>query len=116
MLHLKGPDIASHDNDPSAKMKFLQTVDSACAHIMEKSAATGNVFIALTGDHSTPCEIGEHSADPLPVLINGKGVLRDTVESYGEHACSSGGLGRLTANQFLLSVLDMIDVTYRFGS
>ena len=84
--------------------------------IIEETSGTGDVFFALTGDHSTPCEIGEHSADPLPVVISGRGVLRDSVRSYGEHACSSGSLGRLTGNQFLLSILDLIDVTYRFGS
>jgi 2,3-bisphosphoglycerate-independent phosphoglycerate mutase len=116
MLHFKGPDIASHDNDPSAKAKFLEGVDAACGHIMEKSSSAGDVIFALTGDHSTPCEIGEHSADPVPAVISGRGVLRDAVSSYGERACSSGGLSRLTGNQFLLSVLDLIDVTYRFGS
>jgi 2,3-bisphosphoglycerate-independent phosphoglycerate mutase len=116
MLHLKGPDIASHDHDPPAKVKFIEGADKACGRIMSETSSMGDVFFALTGDHSTPCEIGEHSADPLPVVISGQGVLRDSVQNYGEHACSSGGLGRLTGNQFLLSILDLIDVTYRFGS
>ncbi len=116
MLHLKGPDIASHDNDPAAKVRFIEAADEACGRIMVETSDPGGVFFALTGDHSTPCEIGEHSADPLPVVISGRGVLRDSVKSYGEHACSSGSLGRLTGNQFLLSILDLIDVTYRFGS
>jgi 2,3-bisphosphoglycerate-independent phosphoglycerate mutase len=116
MLHLKGPDIASHDNDPPAKISFIEAADKACGRIMKETSSSGDVFFALTGDHSTPCEIGEHSADPLPVVISGRGVLRDSVQTYGEHACSAGGLGRLTGNQFLLSILDLIDVTYRFGS
>jgi 2,3-bisphosphoglycerate-independent phosphoglycerate mutase len=116
MLHVKGPDIASHDNDPAAKIKFLEAMDKACGHIVQEASHLRDVFFALTGDHSTPCEIGEHSADPVPVVISGRGVLRDPVSNYGEHACSSGGLGRLTGNQFLLSILDLIDVTYRFGS
>lgn len=116
MLHVKGPDIASHDNDPQEKARFFELVDNACERIMTETAGADDTIFALTGDHSTPCEIGEHSADPVPVVISGTGVLRDNVKSYGEHACSSGGLGRLTGNQFLLSVLDLIDVTYRFGS
>jgi 2,3-bisphosphoglycerate-independent phosphoglycerate mutase len=116
MLHLKGPDIASHDNNPLAKIKFIEAVDAACGRIMEETSSLGSVFFALTGDHSTPCEVGQHTADPVPVVICGEGVLRDSVKTYGEHTCSSGGLGRLTGNQFLLSILDLIDVTYRFGS
>jgi 2,3-bisphosphoglycerate-independent phosphoglycerate mutase len=116
MVHLKGTDIASHDNNPVDKKRFIESVDKACGYIMEKSSSLGEVNIALTGDHSSPCEIGEHSADPVPVVISGKGVLRDSVTSYGEHACAPGGMGRITGNQFLLSVLDLIDQTYRFGS
>jgi 2,3-bisphosphoglycerate-independent phosphoglycerate mutase len=116
IIHLKGPDIASHDNNPAAKIKFIESVDAACGHIMQEGSSQEDIIFALTGDHSTPCEVGEHTADPVPVVISGSGVLRDTVKSYGEHSCSSGGLGRLTGNQFLLSVLDLIDLTYRFGS
>jgi 2,3-bisphosphoglycerate-independent phosphoglycerate mutase len=116
MMHVKGPDIASHDNDPLAKKKFIESVDAACGYVMKELGSGGEVNIALTGDHSTPCEIGEHSGDPVPVVISGRGVIRDCVKSYGEHACASGGLSRITGNQFLLSVLDLLDLTYRFGS
>jgi len=116
MMHLKGPDIASHDNNPAEKLKFIEAVDKACGLIISESEKLGGLVFALTGDHSTPCDIGEHSADPVPVVISGPGVLKDGVCGYGETPCLSGGLGRITGNQFLLSILDLTDVTYRFGS
>jgi len=30
-----------------------------------------DVLITITGDHSTPCGVKEHTADPLPVLVFG---------------------------------------------
>ncbi len=116
MVHYKGADIASHDNNPLKKKKFIEAMDRACGYMIEKTSSAGEVVFALTGDHSTPCEIGEHSADPVPVVISGNGVLVDSVASYGERACASGGLCRINGNQFLLSVLDLLDLTYRYGS
>jgi 2,3-bisphosphoglycerate-independent phosphoglycerate mutase len=75
-----------------------------------------DTYVAITADHSTPCAIREHSADPVPVLIHGEGVLVDGVSTFGERACARGGLCRIRANDFLLSILDLMGVTYRFGS
>jgi 2,3-bisphosphoglycerate-independent phosphoglycerate mutase len=52
----------------------------------------------------------------VPVVISGDDVLTDQVEQYGERACASGGLCRINANEFLLTLLDYVGVTYRFGA
>ncbi|MFH1422251.1 MAG: 2,3-bisphosphoglycerate-independent phosphoglycerate mutase [Planctomycetota bacterium] len=115
VVHYKGPDIAAHDNKPFEKVSFIEKVDAACGYLMSNLRHPDETYIALTSDHATPCEIGEHTADPVPVLISGYGVITDGVENYNERSCGKGALGRITANHFLLSVLDMIDATYRMG-
>ena len=75
-----------------------------------------HTYIGLTADHSTPCAAREHSADPVPVVISGDDVLVDDVERYGERYCAKGGLSRINANEFLLTLLDYIGATYRFGA
>jgi len=52
----------------------------------------------------------------VPVVICGDDVLVDGVERYGERDCARGGLLRINANEFLLTLLDFIGVTYRFGA
>jgi len=116
VVHLKAPDIASHDHDPRAKMEVVERVDAALGEFIDKWCGSGSLLLAVASDHSTPCELAEHSADPVPVLIHGRGVLTDEVTSYGERACSRGGLCRLTANQFLLTLFDLMGVSYRFGA
>jgi 2,3-bisphosphoglycerate-independent phosphoglycerate mutase len=101
VTHVKGADLMAD--------KMLQKIINSLDNPQD-------VYIAVTGDHSTPCAIREHSADPVPVLIHGEGVLVDDVRSFGERACSHGGLHRIRANDFLLSLLDLMGVTYRFGS
>jgi 2,3-bisphosphoglycerate-independent phosphoglycerate mutase len=52
----------------------------------------------------------------VPVLLWGRDVLTDEVSSFGERSCMAGGLGRINANQYLLSLLDVMGMTLRFGS
>ena len=114
VLHVKGTDILSHDNRPLDKMHFIEKIDEMLGILL--SQIDDNVYVALAADHSTPCEVGEHTADPVPVTIYGPDVLTDNVSGYSERSCQRGGLCRLTANQFLLTLLDFMGFTYRYGS
>jgi len=116
VLHVKATDLMSHDNKPFEKLAFIERTDRMLQQIIDSLDSPEETYIAVTSDHSTPCAIREHSADPVPVLIHGEGVLVDDVEAYGERACAHGGLCRVRANDFLLSIFDMMGATYRFGS
>jgi 2,3-bisphosphoglycerate-independent phosphoglycerate mutase len=116
VTHIKGADLMAHDNRPRQKLEFIEQIDGMLQNIIDKLDNSHDTFIAVTADHSTPCAIREHSADPVPVLIHGEGVLVDDVGSFGERACARGGLCRIRANDFLLSILDLMGATYRFGS
>ena len=100
-LHIKGPDICSHDFDPVAKCKVLAAIDDAMTPLLRD-----NLVIAITGDHSTDSNSGRHTGDPVPALICGPQCRRDTAQLFSELACSAGGLGRINSSGFLLTVLD----------
>jgi len=114
VLHVKGTDILSHDNRPLDKMHFIEKIDEMLGILL--SQIDDDVYVALAADHATPCEVGEHTADPVPVTIYGPDVLTDNVSGYSERSCQRGGLCRLTANQLLLTLLDFMGFTYRYGS
>ena len=116
VVHIKGADIASHDNDPRGKIEFIEKVDAMVGKVMDALEDPEQTYVGLTADHATPCATREHSADPVPVVISGDDVLVDDVERYGERDCAKGGLCRINANEFLLTLLDYVGVTYRFGS
>ena len=116
VTHVKGADLMAHDSRPREKLKFIERVDGMLQRIIDSYDTPQDVLIAVTADHSTPCAIREHSADPVPVLIHGEDVLVDDVKSFGERACAHGGLCRIRANDFLLSIFDLMGATYRFGS
>jgi 2,3-bisphosphoglycerate-independent phosphoglycerate mutase len=101
VLHLKGADIAAHDQRPDLKVSFLERVDRALAGLLEWP---GPLRVAVASDHATLSESGQHAADPLPVLIWGDGVEADEVEAYDEQSAGSGSLQRFPL-QLLLSRL-----------
>ena len=102
ILHLKGADIAAHDQRPDLKVSFLEAVDQQLASLL--SGVTGPLRVAVASDHATLSESGQHAADPLPVLIWGEGVEADGVETYDEQSAGSGQLQRFPL-QLLLSRL-----------
>ena len=105
-LHVKAPDICSHDRQPLAKRDFLQRLDAALAPLLE----TG-IVIAIAADHTTNSNTGFHTADPVPALIWQPGSRQpdtsqtDVPVKFGEAACRQGNMERQLSNDFLMRVL-----------
>lgn len=100
-LHIKGPDICSHDRDAPGKKACLERIDEALSALQ-----TDGLVIAVTGDHSTDCNRGRHCGDPVPALLVSPQGRRDAVTRFDESACLGGGLGRISTTSFLISMLD----------
>ncbi len=99
-LHIKGPDIAAHDRDAVLKARFLERVDAALGPLCEHDAV-----LAVAADHTTDSNTGCHTGDPVPALIRTPDGAGDPCAAFSERVCRLGGLGRLTASQYLDVVL-----------
>ncbi|MFX1249512.1 MAG: phosphoglycerate mutase, partial [Promethearchaeota archaeon] len=73
-------------------------------------------LICITGDHSTPCILRDHSSDPLPILMVGEGVRSDHVSEFGERPVMKGGLGHLMGLEVLPIMFGLAGQTTKFGS
>lgn len=62
LVHLKAPDVKGHDNKPFEKAKAIELFDQMVGIIAQ--GISEDVYLAVAADHSTPCEIGEHTAIP----------------------------------------------------
>ncbi len=100
-VHIKGTDTAAHDRNPALKSEFIARFDQELAKI-----DLGDTIVGLSADHSTDSTRGEHNGDPVPVLIRNPEGRRDRVAHYNETDCITGALGRITAQGFLLTMLD----------
>lgn len=112
LFNIKNADEYGHDGKAEAKKDFLEKIDAAIAPLLE----IDNLMIAICGDHSTPCTIKEHSADPVPLIIRGDGVRPDDVVAYDETSCAKGGLCRICGGSLMPVLLDLIDKTHKYGA
>ena len=99
VLHLKGADIAAHDQRPDLKVEFLERIDRELAAFLGRRS--GPLRIAVAADHATLSELGHHGADPVPVLVWGEGIDADAVETFDERSAGTGRLQRLPLRRFL---------------
>jgi 2,3-bisphosphoglycerate-independent phosphoglycerate mutase len=104
IVHFKGADIASHDRRPDLKVAFLERLDSELGRMIKRF--DGPLRIAVASDHATLSEAGHHAADPLPVLIWGKGIEADEVQAYDEVSAVSGSLARFPLQMLLGRLFD----------
>ncbi len=112
LMNIKGADESGHDGLCEQKKAFIERIDP----LLEPLLALEDTIIIITGDHSTPCCIKDHSADPVPVLIRGNGVRMDDVVRYDEYQCAKGGLGRIRGVDLLPIALDLINRSHKFGA
>jgi len=90
-VHVKATDSCSHDGDYGCKKKVIERVDKELIPTLKKTGAN----IMITGDHTTPCSVGEHTGHEVPLLCWGPGFRVDTCKKFSENACMEGGLGHL---------------------
>ncbi len=109
-LHIKGTDTAAHDKQPRVKADFIEKFDRELGAMLAQSPDTADLIIGVCADHATDSNCGEHNADAVPVLLRNPHAAADGVAHYHEAACEQGGLGRITAAQFLMRVLAAMDV------
>jgi len=100
-VHVKAPDICSHDRQPLAKRDFIQRLDKALEPLLDEG-----LIIVVGADHTTNSNTGAHSADPVPSLIYEPGTdSRLESVKFGETLCRDGNMDRQISNEFLSGVL-----------
>lgn len=88
-VHIKKTDSYGEDGNFDGKVHEIEKVDALLPRIL---ALDPSVLI-ITGDHSTPSLMKQHSWHPVPVLFNSKLCRPDGIAIFGERACLGGGLG-----------------------
>ncbi|MEK6741610.1 MAG: alkaline phosphatase family protein [Nanoarchaeota archaeon] len=68
-IHIKETDIPGHDNKPFEKKSMIEYVDKTLFNFLREFAPPNRIKVIVTADHSTPCKLKNHSADPVPVLF-----------------------------------------------
>jgi 2,3-bisphosphoglycerate-independent phosphoglycerate mutase len=112
LLNIKGADEAGHDGDFNAKTHFLTRVDGALSNL----AIDESTLVIITADHTTPISLKEHTGDPVPFLIRGKGVRADQTSAFNEYTAASGGMGRIYGRDMMPILTDLLGKGVKFGA
>ncbi|MDX1437382.1 MAG: hypothetical protein R3335_11255, partial [Anaerolineales bacterium] len=73
--------------------------------------------LLVTGDHSTPARLRNHSWHPVPFLLWApETVMPDHQESFGERKCALGGLGTFPATETMPLALAHAGRLDKFGA
>ncbi len=111
-VHIKGTDVASHKKDPLLKVKVLERVDTALEPLTDPPE---DVLVVITGDHATPCTLGKHSGDPVPIMFYGKGLPRDDSVNFQELDSYKGGLGWFVGRDLMNLILNYSNRALEYG-
>ena len=110
-LHFKDTDTKGHDGDFDGKVAAIEEVDA----LIPRITALEPEVVIITGDHSTPATLKEHSWHHVPVLMASPWP-RPTGRDFGESACRAGDLGVIHATDLLPLALAHAGRLVKYGA
>jgi len=112
-VHVKATDSLAEDGNWQGKKEFIEKIDRAVPIL---DGRTDDTLLVWTADHSTACEMKAHSADPVPVMFNGRSVRVDKVAAFNERACTAGGLGYIVGLDLMPQVQNLLGKLHLVGA
>ncbi|MBW1679467.1 MAG: 2,3-bisphosphoglycerate-independent phosphoglycerate mutase [Deltaproteobacteria bacterium] len=111
-FHVKYTDSRGEDGNFAEKVKVIEGVDKLLPDILSLNFDV----VVVTGDHSTPAKMAEHSWHELPVLIWADVCRVDTVTKFDEISCIQGALGHLPTKDLMTLALAHARRLEKFGA
>jgi 2,3-bisphosphoglycerate-independent phosphoglycerate mutase len=115
LVHVEGPDEASHDGDVRGKIAIIKKVDAMVGVIM-KNVDLDDTVLVLLADHATSCMLRQHTGDPVPIAVASNALVKDGITRYSESAACHGGFSRLLGSHIMPIILNLIGKPERTGS
>ncbi|UCF87749.1 MAG: 2,3-bisphosphoglycerate-independent phosphoglycerate mutase [Nitrospiraceae bacterium] len=111
-VHVKKIDSFGVDGDFKGKAERIDEFDRLLPEVLRLSP---DVLI-ITGDHSTPCVMKNHSWHPVPVLLKSPYVLGEICRAFSERECLRGELGIFPAMNLMPLALAHAGRLKKFGA
>lgn len=114
LMNCKAPDVCGHDSDPEKKCNIIKKLDDMAKYI--KDNVPENTVVVFTADHSTPCVLGDHSGDPVPITVYTENIVRDSACEFNESGCAQGSMGRIHGFDIVPICMDLANRTEKYGA
>ena len=115
LLHLKAPDVASHDGNIEQKIELIEKIDSMLGYMLN-NLDLDSTYLAVTADHTTSLLTGKHEGDSVPIAVTGPYVRSDDVKEFDERSCAKGGLNRIRGIDLMPILMNLLGKTRKFGA
>lgn len=100
-IHYKYTDSTGEDGNFEAKTARTEDFDK----VIPRVTALNPEVLIVTGDHSTPAMLKNHSWHAVPTLLVAEYCRTDAHETFGETTCMTGGLGQFEAKHLMTLAL-----------
>jgi len=115
LLHVKAPDVASHDGNIEQKIELIEKIDSMLGYMLN-NLDLDSTYLAVTADHTTSLLTGKHEGDSVPIAVTGPYVRSDDVKEFDERSCAKGGLNRIRGIDLMPILMNLLGKTRKFGA
>ncbi len=78
---------------------MLEYIDKTLFAFLRNFAPQNKINVVVTADHSTPCKLKTHSADPVPVLLYNNSIPKE--KKFNETEARKGSLGKIEGKDLL---------------
>jgi len=113
-VHIKATDNASHDGNIAEKIVAIEKTDTLVGKIID--AVGDKIIIAVTGDHTSPISIKEHTCDPVPIVFWSDFIRPDSVKRFSELDAAFGSLNSIRGMDVMPLLLGYAGYFEKFGS
>ncbi|TXT54893.1 MAG: 2,3-bisphosphoglycerate-independent phosphoglycerate mutase 1 [Candidatus Thorarchaeota archaeon] len=113
-LHIKATDNASHDMNYEEKILAIEKTDEMIGRILER--VSDKIVIGITGDHTTPVTVGDHTCDPVPLTIWADFIRSDDVEHFSEFHAANGSLHGIRGKDVMNLLLGYAGHIEKYGA
>ncbi len=107
-IHIKGPDEPAHDGDFAKKKESIEAIDKFFFKNLLEKIDLKDSIVCVTADHSTPCAMKSHSADPVPLLVCGGDIKPDGTMSFSEKTAKLGSLGEILGRDLMPLLIKLV--------
>ena len=111
-VHFKYTDSRGEDGDFQAKVEMIEQFDA----IIPRVEALSPTVLLVTGDHSTPAVMANHSWHSVPTLLVADKCRTDACRIFGETEALTGGLGHFNAVDLMPIALAHAGRLGKFGA
>ena len=112
-VHIKKTDSYGEDGNFEKKVALIEEIDALIPRLLNLNPDV----LMVTGDHSTPAIMKSHGFQPVPVMIWSKLCRPDSVQTFGERSCITGGLGpRIPSHQLMPIAMANAGRLEKFGA